>query len=257
MLLALDVGNSQIFGGVFLEDKIQLYFRYETRQGISSDQIGVFLKNVLRENGIDADSIQKIAICSVVPHLDYSLRSACHKYFKADPFFLTTDCEIGLKISYHTPSELGADRLADAIAAIKLYPNRNLVVVDFGTATTFCAITADKLYLGGPILPGIRLSMDALQSKAAKLFPVEIVKPNEIVGQGTKESVQAGLYYGQLGGMREIIQHVTESVFQNEDPFVVGTGGFSHLYKDEGVFDVLNPDLVLQGLCIACQMNHC
>ena len=156
MILCLDVGNSQLFGGVFAADNLQLRFRYDTRQIGSSDQIGIFLKNVLRENNLNNDKITQISICSVVPQLDYSLRSACIKYFHLEPFILQAGVKTGLQIKYRNPLEVGADRIANAIAATHHYPNQNILIIDFSTATIFCAISARKEYLGGVIMPGMR-----------------------------------------------------------------------------------------------------
>src|SRR4051812_38031978 len=125
MILCLDVGNTQLYGGVFAGEKIQLRFRYPTQRGTTSDQAGIFLKNVLRENSIDFTAIKQIAICSVVPHMDYSLRSACIKYFNIDPFMLQAGVKTGLKIKYRNPLEVGADRIANAIAANKQFPQKN------------------------------------------------------------------------------------------------------------------------------------
>lgn len=255
MILCLDVGNSQIFGGVYTEDRLQLGFRYATTHGSSSDQIGVFLKTVLRENNLESTNISKIAICSVVPNLDYSLNSACKKYFDLDPFILQAGVKTGLKIKYRNPLEVGADRIANAIAAAHYYPKQNVVVIDFGTATTFCAISASKEYLGGVIMAGMRISMDALQANAAKLFPVEIVKPNTVLGRSTRESIQSGLYYSQVGTIQEIIGRISQEAFAGQNPIVIGTGGFSHLFAEENIFTAIIPDLVTQGLRLALELN--
>ncbi|HEX4924912.1 MAG TPA: type III pantothenate kinase, partial [Bdellovibrionales bacterium] len=204
MILALDVGNSQIYGGVFDGDKIKVRFRKISKTGASSDELGLFLRTVLRENGIDPEKIRQVAICSVVPDLVHSLKNCCQKYFKINPFILQAGIKTGLKIKYKNPLELGADRIANAIGATLLYPGRNLIVIDFGTATTFCAINRDKEYLGGLIHPGLRLSMEALESKTSRLPAVEIIAPKEVVGRSTVENIQAGLYYGHLAIIKDI-----------------------------------------------------
>jgi type III pantothenate kinase len=256
MIICLDVGNTQIFGGVFQDERMLFNFRYATHRGTTSDQLGIFLKNVLRENAINSSEIKQMAFCSVVPYMDYSLRAACRKYFDIDPFVLQAGAKTGLKIKYRNPVEVGADRIANAIAITHCYPGQAAIVVDFGTATTFCAITAQKEYLGGVILAGMRISMDALQTNAAKLFPVEIVKPEATVGRSTLESIQSGLYYGQLGMVREITSRITQEAFAGKEPLLVGTGGFSHLFEGEGIFDAIVPDLVLQGLRLALKMQR-
>lgn len=255
MILCLDVGNSQIYGGVFNKNQLQMSFRYASTQASSSDQIGIFLKSVLRENNIEAKNIQQIAICSVVPNLDYSLKAACRKYFDLDPFMLEAGKKTGLKIKYRNPLEVGADRIANAIAAVHLYPKKNLIVVDYGTATTFCVISAEKDYLGGIILPGMRIAMESLQANTAKLFPVEIVKPDAVIGRSTRESIQSGLYYSQLGTIQEVIKRISQESLKNESYILIGTGGFAHLFTDEKIFTAIIPDLVLQGLQLAISLS--
>lgn len=260
MILLLDVGNSQIFGGVITETEsipppILFRFRKSTHSGASSDELGLFLTNVLKENSIDPKQIKKIGICSVVPDAMHSLKGACQKYFNTTPFLLQAGVKTGLKIKYRNPLEVGADRIANSIAATAAYPNQNLVIVDLGTATTFCAISSDKDYLGGAIIPGLRISMEALESRTAKLPSVEIVKPDFACGRSTTESIQSGLYYSHLGAMREFINLYQKEIFQGKKPFVIGTGGFSRLFQGTGIFDIEIPDLVLYGLFVALRMN--
>jgi type III pantothenate kinase len=251
MILCLDVGNSHIFGGVFSKDDIQLRFRYNTKETMTSDQLGLFLRNVLKENSIDPSKINAISISSVVPSIDYSLRSACIKYFKQEPFFLQPSVQTGLNLQLDNPSELGGDRIANAIAAVHFFPNQNLVLIDLGTATTFSPISAQKAFLGGAIMPGMKLSMNALQAGTAKLFPVEILKPSRIVGKNTAENIQSGLYFGQLSAIKEISKNMIQEVFQGGEATVIGTGGFSYLFQEEHCFDYIVPDLVLHGLKLA------
>lgn len=248
MILCLDVGNSHLFGGIFHKNTIQLRFRYDSNYGGTSDQLGIFLKTVLRENQIDPAQIKNIAICSVVPYLDYSLKSACKKYFSIEPFILQAGAKTGLKIKYHNPLEVGADRIANAIGAATRFPNKNILVADLGTATTCDAISASKEYRGGAIMAGMRISMEALQNNTAKLSAVEILRPEMPIGRSTVESIQAGLYYGQLGAIREFISKAKREIFNNQPLIVVGTGGFSHLFEQEKIFDIIVADLVLEGL---------
>ncbi|MBA2650136.1 MAG: type III pantothenate kinase [Legionella sp.] len=254
MILCIDVGNSHIYGGVFEGDDIKLRFRH-TSKSTTSDELGIFLKSVLRENNCDPDCINQIGICSVVPQLDYSLRSACLKYFASDPFLLQAGVKTGLHILYRNPLEVGADRIANSIAATHLYPNQNIIVIDFGTATTFCAITAEKKYLGGAILPGMRLSAEALSKNTAKLPTVEIINTEHVVGRSTIESMQSGIYYGALGACRELIQRINHEVFPNKKSIILATGGFASLFDKQSLYDHLVPDLVLQGIRLAALMN--
>jgi type III pantothenate kinase len=254
MILCIDVGNSHIYGGVFADNEIKLRFRH-TSQVSTSDELGIFLKSVLRENGCLPEAITKIGICSVVPQLDYSLRAACVKYFSIEPFLLQAGVKTGLNIKYRNPLEVGADRIANAIAATHSYPNQNIIIIDFGTATTFCVITAQKAYLGGAILPGVRLSVDALSKNTAKLPAVEIIKTENVVGRSTTESIQSGVYYGVLGACRELIQRMNYEAFGDSQALVLATGGFAPLFDKQDLYDQLVPDLVLQGIRLAALMN--
>jgi len=257
-MLCLDVGNSQMFGGIFPHDtdKIQLRFRHDTQLSGSSDDLGLFLKSVLRENNFDGREINKIAICSVVPNIDYSLRAACVKYFNTEPFIVQAGVKTGLKIKYRNPLEVGTDRITNAIAAVQLYSGQNIIVVDLGTATTVCVVSAAKEYLGGVIMAGMRICMSALQNNTAKLFPVEILAPENVIGRSTLESIQSGLYYGQLGLIREVVDRIVQQTFFQQAPVIIGTGGFAYLFKQEKIFTAIIPDLVLQGLRVAWRMNR-
>ncbi len=256
MILALDVGNSQIYGGLFDKNIMKISFRKNSKQGSSSDEVGVFLRSVLRENGYDPKLIKQILICSVVPDVIYSLRGACRKYFDLEPFILQAGVKTGLNIQYRNPLEVGADRIANAVAGAHLYPQKDLVIVDLGTATTFCAVTKDKRYLGGSIIAGLKISMESLESRTAKLPSVEIVGKTEVLGKTTIDSIQSGLYYSHLGAMREICDRISKECFKEGPPFVIGTGGFAHLFEKEKIFDVVIPDLVLKGLLVAAQLNE-
>lgn len=258
MILALDVGNSQIHGGVYAgndQRELKLQFRKNTQNSNSSDEMGLFLVQVLRENQIDPKSIRQIAICSVVPDLNHSLKGACNKYFGITPFMLQAGTKTGLKIKYRNPLEVGSDRIANSIAASHLYPGQNAVIVDFGTATTYDVVTADKEYLGGLILPGLRISMEALESRTAKLPSVEIVAPTDIIGRSTVESIQAGLYFQNLFAHQGITERIKKECFSGQSVVVLGTGGFSRMFERDGGFSAVIPELVLLGLNLALKMN--
>jgi type III pantothenate kinase len=254
MLLTLDVGNSQIFGGVYEGENLRLTFRRTSSIRASSDEFGTFFRVTLRENGIEPEAIQMAAICSVVPDAVHSLRNCFRKYFSFDPFLLQPGVKTGLRIRYRNPLEVGADKIANAMGAISRFPRRNLLILDFGTATTLCAVTREKEYLGGIITPGVNISMAALESKTARLPAVEIVKPDEVLGRSTVESIQSGLYYGTLATVRTLAEMVTTQHFAAEPPVIVGTGGFGRLFEDEKLFDVFVPELPLIGLLRAAEM---
>ncbi|MCF6264076.1 MAG: type III pantothenate kinase [Xanthomonadales bacterium] len=255
MILCLDIGNSHIYGGVFEQNKLLLQFRKSSKTGASSDEYGLFLRGVLRENNIDPASILHIAICNVVPEVQYPISAASRKYFNITPFILQAGVKTGLKIRYRNPLEVGADRIANAIAATTLYPGEDVIIIDLGTATTFCLVTSDKSYQGGVILPGLKLSMVALSSGASRLGSVEIVGRGNCLGKATSESIQSGLYNGHLGAMREIIQQIQQQELSGKPVRVIGTGGFTTLFAEEQIFDDIVPDLVLKGLFIAQKLN--
>jgi type III pantothenate kinase len=256
MILCLDVGNSQIYCGVYEGEALVCQFRLTSKSRASSDELGVFMRSALRENGRDPDAIEQIAISSVVPDMLYSLRACCQKYFGLEPMVLRPGVRTGLKILYKDPKEVGADRIADAIGALKLFPKRNLIVVDFGTATTVTAITASGEFLGGNIIPGIRLAIEALVEKTAKLPSVEIVPVETAIGRSTVESIQNGLYWSNVGMIKELVARMTEEAFADDPPLVIGTGGFSHFFDRQELFDAVVPELILVGLREALRLNN-
>lgn len=256
MMLCLDIGNSHIFGGVFKDHKLLLRFRHPTYSSITSDQLGVFLKTVLRENSFTPKDITMIALCSVVPSIDYSLRAACKKYFKIAPFILDHTVKTKVKIKTNTPTENGADIIAGVIAASYLYPQENLIILDLGTVTTIAAVTKKQEYLGATFIPGIQTAMNSLGASAAKLCSVEIIKPQQSLGRSTTESIQAGLFFGHLGAIKEITSRINREIFAKKPSLLIATGGFAHLFKQEKIFTYLEPDLVLQGIKIAYELNY-
>lgn len=255
MLLCLDVGNTQIHGGLFDGDLLRLQFRKSTHPLGSSDELGLFLRAVLRENRHEPGAVRRIAICSVVPPAAYSLRSACLKYFECEPFVLQAGAKTGLRVKYCNPHEVGADRIANAIAANLRHPGRNAIVVDCGTATTFDVVTATGDYLGGAILPGLGISAEMLASRTARLPAVEINEPATVLGRSTVESIQSGLFYGHVGAIRQLTAGLTREAFPGVQPVVVGTGGFARMFEQEEVFDEIVPELVLLGLRQAERLN--
>lgn len=255
MLLCLDIGNSQLHGGVF-DNGLRLQFRKTTHPLGSSDEFGVFFTAVLRENGVDPRAVERVAICSVVPPALYPIRSACLKYFRAEPFVLQAGVKTGLKVKYRNPHEVGADRIAGAIGGVLRQPGKNLIVVDCGTATTFDVVTATGDYLGGAILPGVGISVEALAGKTAKLSVVEITRPAVALGRSTTESIQSGVYHGHVGAIRQLVAELTREAFDGRQPVVIATGGFARLLEPENLFDEIVPELVLLGLRRAEELNR-
>jgi len=254
MVLCIDVGNTSLHGGVYKEGQLILQFRKTSRKQFSSDEFGIFLRSVLHENEMDYRDIREISLCSVVPDMTHSIRSGIVKYFKIEPFILRVGVKTGLKIKYRNPLEVGADRIANAIAATHFFPDQNLIIVDFGTATTFCVVSKQKEYLGGIIISGIRISMESLVRETAMLPKVEIREASQVIGKSTVESIQSGLYFGQIGLVIEIVAKATAEAF-DEPPLIIGTGGFSSLFESAGLFHYIIPTLVLDGLYMVLQIN--
>jgi type III pantothenate kinase len=255
MKLCLDVGNSHIYGGVFESGNALMTFRKASKLGSSSDEYGLFFRSVLRENGIDSNQVTEIALCSVVPEVVYAISAACQKYFDIRPFILQAGVKTGLKIQYRNPLEVGSDRIANAIAGINLFPDENLVIVDLGTATTLCAVGKDRSYKGGVILPGLKMSMQALESGTSKLGSVEIIRKDTCLGRTTAASIQSGLYFGHLGALQEIMSRIRLEEFGGQRPKVIATGGFASLFAGTGLFDHVAQDLVLHGLLAVLELN--
>lgn len=252
MLLCLDVGNTHIVGALFEGKKLALRFRYATHQIGTADQFGIFLRNILATSGIDYNKVAVTALCSVVPSCNFTIRHAFANYFpKAEYFVLQAGVKTGINIKYKNPAEVGADLIAGAIGGVDAFPQKNLIIADLGTATTLVAVTKKADFLGGIIMPGMRLSMETLKSNTAKLMEVDIEEPNTYLGQSTRECIQRGLYFGHLGAMREIVGGYRKELFPGEEVVVIGTGGFSQLFKDQKIFDVILPDIVSQGIRIA------
>ena len=254
LLLCLDVGNSQILGGVFEGAELKVTFRRSSSIRSSSDEFGLFFRSVLRENGVDPGAIHMAGICSVVPDVLHSLRNCFRKYFRFEPLLLQPGVKTGLKIRYRNPLEVGSDKIANALGGVTRFPGRNLIIVDFGTATTLCAVSKERDYLGGVITPGIHSSMAVLESKTARLPAVEIIRPAQVLGRSIVESIQSGLYYGTLATVRSLAALVAEEHFAAERPVVVGTGGYGRLFEAENFFDAFIPELPLIGLRRAIEL---
>ncbi len=255
MILTIDVGNTSTTCGLFDGEKIVFQFRRETNIHSSSDEIGIFFRTVLKENGFDWQKIKRIGCCSVVPSVNYSLSSACSKYLNCEPLFIQAGIKTGLKLKYGNPKEVGADLIAAAMGGVYLYPNKDMVIVDMGTATTLELVTKNAEFLGGSILPGMKISVDALASGTAKLPSVEIAKPKGILGSTTSEAIQVGLFYSNVGAIKELCYQYQKKVFNNEKPFILGTGGFAKVFTDNNLFDQVVPELVLLGVKRAIELN--
>jgi type III pantothenate kinase len=256
MILCLDLGNSNIFGAVYSQNELLLQFRYPSDEKLTSDQLGIFFRQVLQENNLDYTAINHVGYCSVVPSLDYSVQSAFIKYFNKKPFVLQPGVKTGIKIKSKNPLEVGSDRIANAISAHHQFPDKNIIIIDFGTATTLDTINTKAEYLGGVILPGLKISMRALSNYTAKLAPVSIIKPERTLGQTTVSNIQSGLYFGHIGAVRYLVEKIKLETFATDlEIVVIGTGGFATLFAEEDLFTCIMPDLTLQGVRLTLMKN--
>lgn len=258
MYLCLDVGNSQIHCGIFESNgQLLVQFRHNTNHVGSSDEFGIFLLQVLRENAIDPKQVTKVAIASVVPSVDYSVGSAFIKYFKIFPLFLTPGIKTGIKIASNNPGEIGADLIAGAVGGIVRYPQKHLLIFDYGTASTVVYITPNAEFVGGAVLPGIRLMMESLQNNTAKLFTVNILAPKQAISKDTKAAIQSGLYYSQIGATRELISRIiSEYNIPRAELKIIGTGGFANMLNTSNLFDEIVSELMLIGLKHILDLNN-
>ena len=249
MLLALDVGNTNITNGVFDGKELLKTFRMTTKQDRTSDEYGVFLADWLLLNGFKKEDITDVIISSVVPDIMHSLTSGIIKFFDTTPLIVGPGIKTGINISIPNPKELGADRLVDAVAAYEMYGGP-VIVLDFGTATTHDLVLADGTFYAGVTAPGIRLSANALWKGTAKLPEVEIRKVDTIMGRDTVSSMQAGIYFGYVGQTEYIVKTLKKES-KLPDVKVVATGGLGKLISEATeCIDVYDPHLTLHGLRI-------
>jgi type III pantothenate kinase len=254
MLLALDAGNTNITIGAFEGRKLIAHWRLRTVHEQTADEWGVLLRNLFALGALSFESVDGIIIASVVPPLDFNLGLMAERYFSTQPVFVTHATDVGLKICYDNPIEVGADRIVNAVAAFRKYGGP-CVVVDLGTAITFDAISANAEYLGGVIAAGVGISIEALFSRTARLPLVDFREPAQLIGTNTISSLQSGLYYGALGMIDGIVDRLTEKL--GPDTRVVGTGGQAGLIsRGSQRLKVVDEDLTLEGLQMIWERNR-
>lgn len=247
MLLVFDVGNTNMVIGIYKDKTLIKHWRICTDIQKTSDEYGMIIGNLLAHDKIDIKSIDDVIISSVVPNVMHALENFCIKYCNKKPMIVGPGIKTGLNIKYDNPKQVGADRIVNAVAAIEKYGSP-LIVVDFGTATTFCAISEKSDYLGGTICPGLMISSEALFNGAAKLPRVELLKPGKTICKTTVEAMQAGMIYGYVGQVEKIISMMKKEL-GNEDIKVIATGGLSSLIHSEtDSIDHIDKFLTLDGL---------
>ena len=254
MLLVIDVGNTNITLGIFREEELVATFRLTTKQARTSDEYGVALCNLLEHRDIKIRDIHAVIIASVVPDIMYSLNSAVVKYLDRTPLVVGPGIRTGLKLPTENPREIGADRVVDCVAAYELYGGP-VIVMDFGTATTYDVVTKDGAFIAGITAPGIRSAGRTLWDDTAKLPEVEIKKPASILARETISSMQAGIVYGFAGLVDNIVSKIKEEL-SRPDTKVIATGGMGQIIQREAKFiDKFDQTLTLNGLRIIYEMN--
>ncbi len=254
MILVFDVGNTNTEVGVFAGENLVTYWRIRTDTLRTCDEYGIMLKGLFSYQNLKMEDIKAVVISSVVPSLNLELEWLSQKYFHCKPLQVGPGVKTGLAIKYENPREVGADRVVNAVAAYHKYGGP-LIIIDFGTATTFCVVNEQGDYLGGAIAPGIRISTEALVSRAAKLPRVELAKPRSLIGKNTVASMQAGIIYGFVGQVEGIVNRMKKEI---DGPLqVVATGGLASIIaRETEAIDLVDDYLTLEGLRLIYELNR-
>lgn len=254
MILVMDVGNTNIVLGVYGSERLLHHWRLETDRHKTEDEFGMQIKMLLNDVGLGFQAIDGIIMSSVVPPIMFALERMCQKYFRIKPQIVGPGVKTGLNIKYDNPREVGADRIVNAVAAIHEY-GAPLIIVDFGTATTYCYIDEREQYMGGAIAPGIGISTEALYDRASKLPRIEIARPSSVVGKNTVSAMQSGIVYGYVGQAEGIIARMKAQ--SKGVPTVIATGGMASLIAAESsAVDHVDPFLTLKGLYLIYKRNQ-
>ncbi len=254
MLLAIDIGNTNVTVGMFRGEELQATWRIATGIDRMPDEYAVILLNLLRQQGMDAPDVTKVSLCSVVPPLTGTFEELCQRYFRVSPLVVRAGVKTGVRICMDNPAEVGADRIVDAAAAHHLYGGP-VIIVDLGTATTFDTVSKEGNYLGGAIAPGLSVAAEALFTRTAVLPRVELTRPERAIGTNTIAAIQSGLTFGYVGLIEGLIARIQREL--GEKAKVVATGGYAGLIaKETSVIDVVNADLTLIGLRLIYMMNR-
>lgn len=259
MLLAFDVGNTNIVLGVFEDGKLIENWRMETDNKRSADEYGMVIKQLFDYSGLNAEEVEDVIISTVVPSILFTLQHLSMKYFNKKAIVIEPGIKTGLLIKYDNPKQVGADRIVNAVAAHAKYGGP-LIIIDFGTATTFCAVTKNAEYLGGTIAPGLKISSEALFSMTAQLPKVELEEPGKVICKNTIQSMQSGLVYGHMGIVIYIVDRMKKELMEmsdcGEEPKVIATGGMASMMA-EGVdcIDKVDKMLTLEGLKLIYEKN--
>ena len=254
MILTLDIGNTNMKTALFDGMEMKQYWRLSTNCHRTSDEYGMAMMNLLNHYGIDRSEVEGIMMSSVVPQINFTIEHMCRSYFGMEPMKIEPGVKTGINIKYENPRELGSDRIANAVGAYELYGGP-CITIDFGTATSFGAISAKGEFLGGAICPGLKLAADALTERTAKLPRFELVKPENVIGRNTVTNMQAGIVYGYIGQIKYLVNRMKREMGV-EGIKVIATGGLAVLVAGESsVIDVMDGLLTLKGLRIIYEKN--
>ena len=254
MILTLDIGNTNIKTALFEGMEMKEYWRLSTNRNRTSDEYGMAMINLLNHYGVDVAQVEGIMMSSVVPQINFTIEHMCRNYFGMDPMKIEPGVRTGINIKYENPRELGSDRIANAVAAYELYGGP-CITIDFGTATSFGAISAKGEFLGGAICPGLKLAADALTERTAKLPRFELVKPENVIGRNTVANMQAGIVYGYIGQIKYLVNRMKREMGV-EGIKVIATGGMAVLVAGESsAIDVMDGLLTLKGLRLIYEKN--
>ncbi len=246
MLLTIDIGNTQIVFGVFDRHTLRSSWRLATDHTKTTDEYGIVFASLIRESGIASQDIQGTIISSVVPPLTPTLESMVETFLHHSPLIVSSDFPFGLTLEYANPQEIGTDRLVNAAAAFERY-RTNLIIVDFGTATTFCTVTKDGRYLGGAIAPGLKSAAEALHTHTATLPNVELTRPKSVIGTDTASSIQSGLLFGYAGLVDALVTRIEQEIGHSTK--VIATGGLAPILAPiSRTIQEIRPSLTLEGL---------
>lgn len=255
MLLAVDVGNTNIMVGLFQGEELCHHWRVSTRADRTADELSVLLRSLLEGQNLSLEKVEAAVIANVVPDLTLALARFAEKYLKLEPLMVGPGVKTGMDIRYDEPREVGADRIVNGVAALHCY-GAPVIVVDFGTATTFDVISAQGSYMGGAIVPGVGISMEALFAQAARLPEVDLIKPPSVIGRNTVHSMQAGFMFGFAGQVDALIRRIVAEMGRPR-PRVVATGGLSRIVAPESeMVEVIDPFLTLEGLRLVHERNR-
>ena len=254
MILALDIGNSNIKAALFEGLEQKTYFRISCDRNKSSDEYGVTLLSMLRHAGYSPRDVTGIVFSSVVPTINFTIEHMCRNYFGIEPMSVQPGIKTGINIKYENPRELGSDRIANAVAAYELYGGP-CITIAFGTATSFGVISKRGEFLGGAICPGIKLAADALTDRTAKLPRFELQRPESVIGKNTVANMQSGIVYGYIGQVSYLVERMKREIGE-PNAKVIASGGLALLVAgDSNVIDVLDGLLTLKGLCLIYGKN--